>query len=78
MAEIAPGIEVDVNICHGKPVISGSRVPVRTVLGAIAAGDPIEQVAEDYGVTVEAIRRAIAFANEVVGESSFVPTAGAC
>ena len=63
MAEIAPGIEVDERVCHGKPVIAGTRVPVRTVLGAVAAGDSVEQVAQDYGITVEALRRAIAVAN---------------
>ena len=72
MPEVAPGIEVDPKICHGKPVLTGTRVPVRTVLGALAGGDGMDQVAEDYGIAVEAIRKAIAFANEVLDESTFV------
>ncbi len=36
---IADRVEVDSNRSHGKPVIAGSRVLVRTVLGALAAGD---------------------------------------
>ncbi len=53
MAEISHRIEVDPQRCHGKPVISGTRVMVRTVLGALAAGDSPERIAESYRVSVE-------------------------
>lgn len=33
MMEIAPGITVDENVRFGKPVISGTRVPVDLVVG---------------------------------------------
>jgi uncharacterized protein (DUF433 family) len=68
MAEIADRIEVDPNRCHGKPVIKDTRVLVRTVLGSLAAGDSVERVAEAYGVSVQDVRAAIAFANELVAE----------
>ena len=35
MAEISRRIEVDPKRCHGKPVIAGTRVMVRTVLGRL-------------------------------------------
>lgn len=52
-------IEVAPDRCHGQPVIRGTRVPVRTILGAVAAGDPIEQVAADYAIAVDDVRAAI-------------------
>jgi uncharacterized protein (DUF433 family) len=62
MAEIAKRIEVEPDRCHGKPVIKGTRVMVRTILGALAAGDSPERVAESYGITMQDIQAAIAFA----------------
>jgi len=77
MAElIADRIEVDPDRCHGKPVIAGTRVLVRTVLGALAAGDTPQRVVEAYGITEEDIRAAIAFANQLVGDWDHVPVWG--
>jgi uncharacterized protein (DUF433 family) len=76
MAEISHRIEVDPKRCHGKPVISGTRVMVRTVLGALAAGDSPERIAESYRVSVEDVRAAVAFANELVGDWDYVPARG--
>lgn len=73
---IADHIEVDANRCHGKPVIAGTRVLVRTVLGALAAGDSPQRVAEAYGITEQDIRAAIAFANQLVGDWDHVPVRG--
>lgn len=66
-------IEIAPNRCHGQPVIRGTRVPVRTILGALGAGDPIEQVAADYGITVDDVRAAISFAGQLLDEQSFHP-----
>ena len=41
-------IEINPSICHGKPVIKGTRVLVANILGALAGGDSIEDVLEDY------------------------------
>jgi uncharacterized protein (DUF433 family) len=76
MAEISDRIEVDPKRCHGKPVILGTRVLVRTVLGALAAGDSPERIAESYRVSVEDVRAAVAFANELVGDWDYVPAGG--
>jgi uncharacterized protein (DUF433 family) len=64
MPLIANRIEVDHNRCHGQPVIEGTRVLVRTILGALAAGDSPERVARSYEITLEDVRAAIAFANQ--------------
>ena len=41
-------IKIDAAIQGGKPVIKGRRVPIEVVVGALAGGDSIEQVCEDY------------------------------
>ncbi len=59
-------IDINPNICHGKPVIKGTRVLVSTILGALGGGDSIEQVLEDYpGITAEDIRAALTFAGDL-------------
>jgi uncharacterized protein (DUF433 family) len=52
-------IEIDPSRCHGQPVVRDTRVPVKTLVGAVAAGDSIEQVAADYGVRVTDVQAAI-------------------
>ena len=56
------GISIDAAVCHGKPVISGTRVLVSTILGALAGGDSIEYIAEDYGLSGSQISAALEFA----------------
>ena len=56
------GISIDPAVCHGKPVIEGTRVLVSTVLGALAGGDSSAIVAEDYQLTLEQIAAALQFA----------------
>jgi uncharacterized protein (DUF433 family) len=59
-------IEINPQICHGKPVIRGTRVMVSNILGALGAGDTIEQVLEDYpNITREDIQAAFAFAGDL-------------
>jgi uncharacterized protein (DUF433 family) len=77
MAElIADRIEIDPNRCHGKPVIAGSRVMVRTVLGALAAGDSPQRIAEAYGIEEQDVRAAVAFANQLMADWDHVPARG--
>ncbi len=59
-------IEINSQICHGKPVIRGTRVPVSTILGALGAGDSTEEVLADYpNITLEDIQAALAFGGEL-------------
>jgi len=55
------GISMDPAVCHGKPVIEGTRVLVSTILGALAGGDSREEVERDYAITAEQIAAALAF-----------------
>jgi uncharacterized protein (DUF433 family) len=41
-------IQIKADVCHGKPVIVGTRVLVSTILGALGAGDSPETILEDY------------------------------
>lgn len=59
-------IELNPLVCHGKPVIRGTRVMVSTILGALAAGDTIEIILEDYPhIEREDIAAALAFASDL-------------
>jgi uncharacterized protein (DUF433 family) len=41
-------ISIDSKICHGKPVIKGTRVLVSNILSALASGDSIDKLLKDY------------------------------
>ncbi len=58
------GISIDPAVCHGKPVIAGTRVLVSAVVGALAGGDSQENVERDYAITSEQISAAIQFASD--------------
>lgn len=59
-------IIINPEIRHGKPVIRGTRVPVDIILGSLAGGMEIEEVAEEYGVKREDVLAAIEYAAKIV------------
>jgi uncharacterized protein (DUF433 family) len=59
-------IVIDAKLCHGKPVVRGTRTPVTVILDALAGGDTFEMIQSDYDVTADDIRACIAFATEEV------------
>ena len=59
-------IEINPNVCHGSPVIRGTRVLVSQILGALSGGDTIEDVLEDYpSITSEDISAVFDFAGSL-------------
>ncbi len=59
-------IQLDPVICHGKPVVRGTRVLVSNVIGAIAAGQSHAEILEDYPSITEAdVRACLEFAGEL-------------
>jgi uncharacterized protein (DUF433 family) len=64
-------ILIDPAICHGKPVLRGTRVPVSIVVGSLAGGMDFEEVQREYDLTQEDIQAALAFANALVNGESF-------
>lgn len=66
-------IVIDPDICHGKPVIRGTRTPVTVVLDALAGGDSFEMIQGDYEITPEDIRACIAFASMEINKLRYFP-----
>ena len=61
-------IVIDPEIRHGKPVIRGTRVPVDIILGSIAGGMSIEEVAKEYGIKKEDVLAAIEYAAKLISK----------
>lgn len=60
-------IEINPEICHGKPVIRGTRIMIRNILGALAGGDTINDILRSYPeLTAEDISAAVFYAIELV------------
>ena len=64
--ELAPRIVVDPAVRLGRPVIRGTRVPVDVVVGQLAAGLSLDQVAEEYGITRDDVLAALSYAAKVL------------
>ena len=68
--EIFPGITIDPQVVHGRPVIAGTRVPVEVVVGELASGSSFDDVMQDYHLKNEQIRAALAYAAHMLGSAS--------
>jgi uncharacterized protein (DUF433 family) len=66
-------IVIDPTICHGQPIIRGTRTPVTVVLDALVGGDSFDVIESDYGITADDIRACIAFANQEVKQTQYIP-----
>lgn len=60
--EIAPRISIDKDVRFGKPVITGTRVPVETILNHLAAGMNYEEVMSEYEISREDILAVLNYA----------------
>lgn len=68
-------IVIDPAICHGKPVIRGTRMPVTMVVGSLAGGMSFEEVEREYDLSSEDIRAALKFVSDLADGESFHPLA---
>jgi uncharacterized protein (DUF433 family) len=66
IVRLAPRIIADPRIRFGKPVIKGTRVPIEVLVGGVAAGMPVDEVAEEYGVTRRDVLAALTYAAKLV------------
>ena len=41
-------ISLDPAVCHGKPVVRGTRVLVANIVGAVATGQSTRDILQDY------------------------------
>lgn len=60
--EIFPGISMDPDVRFGKPCLTGTRLDVATVVGAIASEESIEHVQQEYRLTRKQVLAALAYA----------------
>ena len=61
--EILQRISSDPDICHGKPCIKGTRIPVYLIVSLVAEGESVESIIQDYpSLTPEDIKAAISYA----------------
>ncbi len=62
-------ISVDRQICSGKPVIKGTRIMVKNILGMIAGGYTVDRILQVYPeLTKEDVSAALQYAAELVDE----------
>ena len=66
MAEIAPHVSVDPDVRFGKPVVTGTRVPVDLVVAKVAGGMSPQEVADAYDVTREDVQGALSYAAQII------------
>ncbi|RRJ95954.1 DUF433 domain-containing protein [Opitutaceae bacterium TAV4] len=59
-------IEINRDVCNGKPVVQGTRISVDTVLSYLSAGDTIEDVLEAHPrLTREDVLACLAYAHRL-------------
>jgi len=66
-------IEINPAICGGKPVIRGTRIMVRNILGMVAGGYTVQRILESYpDLTQPDIEAALEYAARIVDEEQVV------
>ena len=74
MTEWRERIAIDPQICHGKPTIRGTRIPISVILDNLAEGLSPEEIIREYPpLTLEDVKAAIAYASELVREEEMLP-----
>jgi uncharacterized protein (DUF433 family) len=59
-------ISIDPAVCHGKPVVRGTRILVSNILADLAIGRTVQQISEDYpGIRDEDIKAVLEFGAEL-------------
>ena len=75
MREIAPRIVVDEKVAFGKPVVRGTRVPVALLVGKLAGGMTVSEVAEEYEVEPADVLAALSYAAHLLDEEQILAIA---
>lgn len=57
----AKPIVIDPRISFGRPIVSSASVSTRSILDRIDAGESVDGVARDYGISVAAVEEALVF-----------------
>ncbi|HJX28246.1 MAG TPA: DUF433 domain-containing protein [Thermoanaerobaculia bacterium] len=65
----------DPAICGGQPVIRGTRVLIRVILGYLAHGEPVDLILREFpSLTEDDVRAVIAFAAASASEDLPAPS----
>jgi uncharacterized protein (DUF433 family) len=59
-----PGIKVNPDRLSGQPTFEGRRVTVMTIAGMVAAGEPRDELAADYGLSLAQVDQAVRYATK--------------
>lgn len=71
--ETYPKITIDPKICHGKPIIKGTRIMLVNILSLLAGGYNILEVQEYYPeLTLEEIKESIQYAVKSIQEEEII------
>ena len=66
-------IVVNPEVCSGKPVIKGTRIMVRNVLGIVAGGGTVADVLESYPeLTADDVSAALEYAADVIDRAAIL------
>ena len=66
-------IVIDPQICSGKPVIRGTRIMVKNILGMVAGGYTAERIVQAYPeLAKEDVSAALEYAAEIVAEEQIL------
>lgn len=69
-------IMVDAKICSGKPVIKGTRIMVKNIIGMVAGGYTVDRILESYPeLTREMVQAALEYAASVIDEEQVIARA---
>lgn len=71
--ELAPRIVADPTVCHGQAVVAGTRVPVAVVVGSLAGGMTVAEVAREYDLAEADVRAALKYAADLTARESIRP-----
>ena len=59
-------IVIEPNILVGKPTIKGTRLAVEFIIDLLAQGWNIEDILENYQITIDDIRACLSYASEAL------------
>ena len=69
-------ISVDPRVCNGKPVISGTRIPVTVILDQLAETGSVQDVVKRYPeLTPEQVTAALQYCHSVIDHTELEPEA---
>ncbi|MHA1972584.1 MAG: DUF433 domain-containing protein [Candidatus Hodarchaeales archaeon] len=67
-------ISINPEICHGKPCIKGTRIPVYLIIEMLEHGLTFDEILKEYPhITVEDIKSCLQFAKKLIENKEIFP-----